>query len=345
MAGTRNFNSALAQIRNIGASAKSGTSTRARIDVLTNGEAAASKDLAEGVFRVGSRADCDLIIPESRIPHLATIKIEKNARDEWTIILVPFVEGMRLDRAPIAAFNPVLISHAALLDMGSTMLRLTPVSSQGAFGTVLKNVGASVISARDQLGVHADFANGQKITNVFGKIPPRSILLLAGGLFLAALASSFWDVLRPQAVDSSNIALQGEEPRIEDGNELAAMLRRQLQTADLGDHIKVRLEAKKILLEGAVAERQEERYRSILNAARRRTRLELQSLVRPVATPAAMQIVGVALEPVSYIVLANGQRYQLGDTLPMDWQIEAITAKNVVLAKNGLREIVSLDAR
>ena len=83
----------------------------------------------------------------------------------------------------------------------------------------------------------------------------------------------------------------------------------------------------------------------LLPGLRRRSAAEIRSHVRPVALPLQSQIAGVALEPVPMLIMQAGEHYRVGDTLPQDWRVEAITAQGVVLSRGALRETIPLGGR
>jgi hypothetical protein len=102
------------------------------------------------------------------------------------------------------------------------------------------------------------------------------------------------------------------------------------------------MDGKTVVVEGSVTDRQEERYRALLAGLRRRSAVELRSQVKPVALPAQSQIAGVALAPVAMVVMQDGARFHVGDTLPKGWRIESITAQGIVLSRDSLRETIPL---
>ncbi|HRJ69013.1 MAG TPA: EscD/YscD/HrpQ family type III secretion system periplasmic domain-containing protein [Beijerinckiaceae bacterium] len=346
MAAVQDFTSTLARLRPALAGTRTGV--RARVEILSGGTLAGYRDLPEGVYRIGARSDCDLVVPEAKTPHIATLKIEKDAAGRWTLSLVPFIEGMQLEGKPLAAFNPVKLVGASALRLDQTTLRISPLGIAGTLGDIARSAGQKV--REGAASGHLGSLQGPPVARVdlprLPEIKARPLLLVAGFLFLAALLSSFWDafgasVLRPILGGGGTTT----ETRIEDAGDTLKLVRQQLATADLADHVKARLDGKAVLLEGTLTERQEDRYRALLPGLRRRTAVEILSHVRPVALPLHSQIAGVALEPVPMLIMQGGERFQVGDTLPQDWRVEAITAQGIVLSRGALRETIPLGGR
>lgn len=342
MAAVQDFASTLARLRPVIAGSQSGA--RVRVELIAEGAVASARDLGEGVYRIGARSDCDLIIPEASAPHIATLKVEKAKDGHWTLSLVPFTDDLTLDGKPLAGFNPIAIRDAATLAAGSTQLRFTPLGLTSALSGLAKAAGQRMASAGD--AGRFGSLNGPPIPgagNAPGKslLTPKRLLLVAGLLFGAALLSTFWDAIGASGSGGAGGPV-ASEPKIEAPTDVIRLVRQELAAADLADHIRARLEAGAVVLEGAVSARQEDRYRSLLPALRRRSAVEIRSNVRPVATPLQSQIAAVALEPMPMVIMQSGERFQVGDTMPSDWRVESITSQGVVISRGTLRETIAL---
>lgn len=346
MAAVQDFTSTLARLRPALAGARSGA--RARVEILKDGTLAGFRDLPEGVYRIGARSDCDLVVPDTNTPHIATLKIEKAPSGRWDLSFVPFIEGLMQDGRAIVAFNPVKLTGPSAISIGEATLRVSPLGIAGTLGDIARNAGQTM--RQGTAGGRVGSLNGPPVEGIdlarLPRLKARPLLLAAGFLFFAALLSSFWDVfgasvLRPILGGRAATA----EARIEDPADVLKLTRQQLLTADLADHVKARLDGKTLVLEGALTDRQEERYRAILPGLRRRSAVEIRSHVRPVAMPTQSLIAAVALEPLPMLIMQSGERYQVGDTLPQDWRVESITAQGVVLSRGALRETIPLGGR
>lgn len=312
------------------------TEPRARVQILSDGMVAGSRDMEDGEYRIGARADCDLVIPEAHFPHIALLKVLNSAVAGARLSLVPFIPGVTMNGEVIAPFAAVQISETASIAIGSTLLRLTP--------------GGRPAKSPPQQAARAP--RGADITpsrwaGLVSRIDPIKLMIAAALLCAAALVSSLREETSSVAFRSVDdaVAQAAATPKITDAAEMLKLVRHQLSVADLSDTITPRIEGKSIVVEGSVTDRQEERFRSLLAGLRRRTSVELTSQVKPVALPLQSQIAGVALAPVAMVVMQDGGRFQVGDTLPKGWRVEAISAKGVVLTRESLRETIPLGGR
>ena len=312
----------------------------ARIEFVAEGQVTAAHILEEGEYRIGARPDCDFVIPESPYPHIAVLKLGRGASH---LSLVPFVEGATLDGAPLAPFTATTIANPALFAIGGTALRLTP--ARGA---------ASPLASRRVAAEDAEAGPQQKpprstrsaAGGMLATIDPRKLLWAAGLLLAAALVSSYRDdpgfaALSPGGAGST----PREDTRITDADEALRLLRQQLASADLGDTLTVRKDGGVLIVSGLINDRQEERLRGVLSTVRRRATTEIHSQVSPTGPSMPTQIAGVALTPVAMVILTDGGRYRVGDTLPRNWKVEAITQRSVVLSRDNMRETVALGGR
>lgn len=312
----------------------------ARVEFVADGQVTAAHVLEDGEYRIGARADCDFVIPESPYPHIAVLKLGRGASH---LSLVPFVEGATLDGAVLAPFTAVTIANPALFVIDGTSLRLTP--ARGA---------ASPLASRRVKAEEAAPAQKAKLSRsarpspggLLAAIDPRLLLWAAGLLLAAALVSSYRDDPGFAGLSSGGAGSAArEETRITDVDEALRLLQQQLAAADLGDAIVARNDGGALIVSGLINDRQEERLRAVLSTVRRRTATEIRSQVSPTGPSMQMQIAGVALTPVAMVILTDGGRYRVGDTLPRNWKVEAITQRSVVLSRDNLRETIALGGR
>ena len=333
MAAIQDFTTRLAGLRGIAGAGSE--PARARVQIISDGKVAGSRDLEDGEYRIGARADCDLVVPDAHFPHIALLKVSNSSTNEGRLTLVPFIPSVTLDGDTLPAFAAAEITTTATVAVGPTLLRLTPggrpakTTPEPAPAVVRRAVAAS---AR---------------TFSLSSIDPSKLILAAGLLGAAALVSTLRDDpgLSFGRGAGDPVAVADAGPKIADSGDMLKLVRQQLAVADLSDALTARADGKAILIEGSVTDRQEDRFRTILAALRRKTSVELRSQVKPVALPAQSQIAGIALAPVAMVVMQDGGRYQVGDTLPKGWRVESISTQGVVLTRDSLRETIPLGAR
>lgn len=309
---------------------------RARVQIVSDGTIAGSRDLDDGEYRIGARADCDLVIPDAHFPHIAIVKVDNSGAGKLT--LVPLVSGISLDGRALAAFAATDISDTATMTIGPTTVRLTPG------GKPLKQYRAAIAEkaapARHAAVAAITSANRFSLSGFDTKK-----LILAAALLCAAAVVSMLRDYQAATPASPMASLSEKAPRISNPDDILKLIRHQLAVSDLSDAITVRQDGKSIVIEGSVTDRQEDRFRVILAALRRKSDVDVRSQVKPVALPAQAQIAGVALAPVAMVVMQDGSRFQVGDTLPKGWRVESISQQGVVLSRDSLRETIPLGGK
>lgn len=310
---------------------------QARLELSRDGQTTDTRTLGNGEYRIGARSDCDIVVPDAPAAHFALLKVDGAGAGGTTMILVPFLPGMVADGLAAAPFVPLEIRKATTITIGGTTLHCAPART----ASLAERTAKAVATAKAQA------ESAPRPSFRLPALDPRKMLLAAGLLFGAAFVSSFLDTssLPFGLGGGSGIQATATDAKVADAGEMVTLIRRQLTIADLGDTIAPRLDGKTIVIEGSVSDRQEDRYRGLLAGFRRRSPVELRSQVQPVAMPAQSQIAGVALSPVALVVLQDGGRFRVGETMPVGWKVEAITDQGVSLSRDALRVTVPLGGR
>lgn len=297
--------------------------------LLRERAAEAPRELGPGDYRIGSQPDCDIVLAEAPAAHFAVLKISREGPD-LALAIIPFAAGLTHRGLAAQPFVPLHLGTAAEIGIGRATLRL----------------GATTPASADLPKVRAKAAVPKPVAGRLTAVEPRTMLLAAGLLFGAAFVSSMLDTGFPlfrSPVPGS--AAPAGETKVADAGEMMTLIRQQLTAADLADTLRANYDGKTILIEGAVSDRQEDRYRLLLAALRRRSPVEIRSQVQPVASPLHSQIAGVALAPVALVVMQDGGRFRVGDTMPKGWRVEAINDQGVILARDAMRVTVPLGGR
>jgi hypothetical protein len=173
---------------------------------------------------------------------------------------------------------------------------------------------------------------------VLGGNPRSASLLLLG--FAALLAfSALVTAVRPSGDQKS--PMHDDKALLKQGHNVLDSIASQLTALNLAGAIDVSKKGDKILLTGTLPREDKEHLVELLNYLNNTQKLSVEAHVG-FEPPRALPIAFVAVEPNRYVVLQNGIRYAIGDTLPTGERVTTIAETELVVRDGELYEIVKI---
>jgi hypothetical protein len=316
----------LAYIQNMlqgdGAEASADSSALVRVRVEVAGFPPSIKNLGPGNYTLGASPDCELIIPEAPADEVALLHVRAGSEPSE---LVALSRGITINGRAFNLQQREPLNVETSLKIGGTRITLTPkISNFQRAGNMLRSVKAPVSFTAPVALLFVALVLGLTAWFSSGPVPPPA---------------NYTYSISQRTLPVSTVS---PTAKLDTPTEAANELNRLFRAADLANQVNASADISGVLVSGAVDNRAEQRMNEILQLVGSRTRVTIRSNVRPDTSTLVDAISGVALAPARYIVLRDGERYRTGDLMPNGWMVESIDERQVVVVRDGLREILDL---
>ena len=298
---------------------------------ITHDGAVTERHLGAGIVLIGGGLQADLVVPALLDAELCEVVLPADAAQP--IRVTALVEGLivnekvlRLKQADLALVPEIAIDNV--------VIRITSLDEAAQIVSVKKSD-----KMLEWLEKSKPVMPSGGVMALIQQKPAYAMFGAAGVFALIAFIISGW----PTASFKPAVNGAGTSQSAADRNGIAGLIveiRRRLVAADLGAFVRAEQSSGAIRLTGSANPQQAQRLDDILKLVTKPGGTAIRNEVVMTSADAATGVESIVTAPVRGIVVAGGQLFNEGQTIPSGWLIEKISHNEVKLKRDSIEHVI-----